>query len=398
MIVSSYRWLLELNLNHTSTTYFTLSSQRTKNSDIMATVSLLQSKQTKNTFLVCILQLKTMPSSAHKEFFWDTGGLPIFCGGYCTSAVTKVIGITLCNTLPIELELNANPNPLLTEGDAAVIYADCLQTDLLKQEKLELSFQAEDLVLVYKPFRKVGKSEKLLHRWLGPIKVLRHTTPVNYEVISATSRGKYEIIQVARMNSFHGATLECQSPQASVSGNTETPRLNHNLSLKRKKQCLKETTRYLMSVEMTCSPPPLLRNRSLEMQHEGLCGTEDLQLDGTLNVSDDILTWGRDEDEHERRLHSVLSRLNKLNLTSNRQDKFKFVGFIFSRNGIEVDPEKIKAVTSLNKPESCEAVRNFLGMANFVRRFVSKFADITAPLRKLRKTQHTSGQLTVKSQ
>ncbi|KZS21838.1 Uncharacterized protein APZ42_011159 [Daphnia magna] len=40
----------------------------------------------------------------------------------------------------------------------------------------------EDLVLVYKPFRKVGKSEKLLHRWLGPFKVLRKTTLVNYEL------------------------------------------------------------------------------------------------------------------------------------------------------------------------------------------------------------------------
>ncbi|KAI9552205.1 hypothetical protein GHT06_022545 [Daphnia sinensis] len=86
----------------------------------------------------------------------------------------------------------------------------------------ELSFQAGDLVLVYKPFRKVGKSEKLLRRWLGPYKVLRQTTPVNYGVISATGRGKADIVHVARMKSFHEATLDWQSPQTAISDNTES--------------------------------------------------------------------------------------------------------------------------------------------------------------------------------
>lgn len=112
-------------------------------------------------------------------------------------------------------------------------------------------------------------------------------------------------------------------------------------------------------------------------------------LDGTLNISDDILVWGKDEKEHEQRLHSVLSRLNSLNVTLNaakcrfRLDKVKFFGFIFSKSGIQADPNKIEAVTSLSRSESCEAVRSFLGMANYVRRFVPGFADITAPLREL---------------
>ncbi|KZR95625.1 Uncharacterized protein APZ42_010543, partial [Daphnia magna] len=74
----------------------------------------------------------------------------------------------------------------------------------------DLSFQSGDLVLVYKPFRKVGKSEKLLHRWLGPFKVLRKTTPVNYEVTSATGRGKTDIVHVIRMKPFFEASNEWQ--------------------------------------------------------------------------------------------------------------------------------------------------------------------------------------------
>ena len=37
----------------------------------------------------------------------------------------------------------------------------------------ETQYGEGDLVLIYKPFRKVGKSEKLLHRWLGPYLVVR---------------------------------------------------------------------------------------------------------------------------------------------------------------------------------------------------------------------------------
>lgn len=64
------------------------------------------------------------------------------------------------------------------------------------------SFKKNDLVLVYKPFRKIGKSEKLLHRWLGPFKVLRQTTPVNYKVQLESGRGKTDIVHVVRMKPF----------------------------------------------------------------------------------------------------------------------------------------------------------------------------------------------------
>ncbi|KAI9558361.1 pol polyprotein [Daphnia sinensis] len=89
--------------------------------------------------------------------------------------------------LPIDLELGADADPLLTEDGATLDYADRLLVELSTAREIEkirmeevknkqkerhdshhrdLSFQAGDLVLVYKPFRKVGKSEKLLHRCL----------------------------------------------------------------------------------------------------------------------------------------------------------------------------------------------------------------------------------------
>lgn len=54
-------------------------------------------------------------------------------------------------------------------------------------------------MLVYKPVGKVGKSLDLLYLGLGLFKVLRQTTPVNYIEISATDRGKPDIVHVTRI-------------------------------------------------------------------------------------------------------------------------------------------------------------------------------------------------------
>ncbi|KZR98076.1 Uncharacterized protein APZ42_006685, partial [Daphnia magna] len=47
----------------------------------------------------------------------------------------------------------------------------------------------------------VGKSEKLLHRWLGPYTVVRQTTPSNYELRLGRTV-KTEIVHVERMKPF----------------------------------------------------------------------------------------------------------------------------------------------------------------------------------------------------
>ena len=43
-------------------------------------------------------------------------------------------------------------------------------------------YEPNDLVLVYKSYRKIRLSEKLLHRFMGPFIVVRQTAPSNYLV------------------------------------------------------------------------------------------------------------------------------------------------------------------------------------------------------------------------
>ena len=125
--------------------------------------------------------------------------------------------------LPIDLELYTDANPLLPQEEANKDYASRMASNLkaarllvsIRMEHVkqrdkkqydekhrEQQFEAGDLVLVYKPFRKVGKAEKLLHRWLGPFRVVRRTTPVNYEVINLSGKGKTDIVHVVSMKPF----------------------------------------------------------------------------------------------------------------------------------------------------------------------------------------------------
>jgi transposase InsO family protein len=65
-------------------------------------------------------------------------------------------------------------------------------------------FQPGEEVLVYKPIRKVGRAEKLLHDWHGPYVVQRKTASLNYEVKQKDKR-KTEIVHVGKMKTFLGS-------------------------------------------------------------------------------------------------------------------------------------------------------------------------------------------------
>lgn len=76
------------------------------------------------------------------------------------------------------------------------------QTETFDANRTELKFQPGNLLLINKPIRKVGRTEKLLHRWLGPYRVIRSTTPVNYEVVLVSVKKKPYIVHVQRMKAF----------------------------------------------------------------------------------------------------------------------------------------------------------------------------------------------------
>ncbi|KAI9552541.1 hypothetical protein GHT06_020390 [Daphnia sinensis] len=77
-------------------------------------------------------------------------------------------------------------------------------------------------VLIYKPVRKIGRAEKLLHRWHGPYVVVRRTTLLNYEVKLADGRArKTEIVHVERFKKF----VDLFTPEAAMPEETASREL-----------------------------------------------------------------------------------------------------------------------------------------------------------------------------
>ena len=112
-------------------------------------------------------------------------------------------------------------------------------------------------------------------------------------------------------------------------------------------------------------------------------------LEGVKNISDDIIVFGANDEEHDRRLESTLERLRDRGLTLN-QDKcvfrarsLKFFGFVISEQGLAPDQSKIDAIRNAPTPTTTSEVRSFLGLVNYCGRFIRDLATISEPLREL---------------
>ena len=61
----------------------------------------------------------------------------------------------------------------------------------------------------------------------------------------------------------------------------------------------------------------------------------------------------------------------------------KYLGLIITPGGIEMDPTKVQTIKNWLPPPGLRDLQKFLGFANFYRRFIRDFSQITAPLNKL---------------
>jgi hypothetical protein len=93
---------------------------------------------------------------------------------------------------------------------------------------------------------------------------------------------------------------------------------------------------------------------------------------------DDILAKSKKEKDHERVLRRLFERLWKYQLKLNLAKclfKVKIgkpVGFVVSGRGIEVDPDKSKAIQEMLAPKTEKEVRSIIGHLNYINRFISQ--------------------------
>ena len=130
---------------------------------------------------------------------------------------------------------------------------------------------------------------------------------------------------------------------------------------------------------------PALWQKAIDQVLEGIPQTECLL--------DDIITTGKNDEEHLANLELILKRCeeNGLRLNVNKcqffQPSVEYCGHVVSARGIHKTDGKINAITNAPKPENASQLRSFLGLVNYYQKFLADPATTLHPLNNLLRKQ-----------
>lgn len=109
------------------------------------------------------------------------------------------------------------------------------------------------------------------------------------------------------------------------------------------------------------------------------------------------LVWGEGTSQHDANLRKVLQRAREIGLQLTpkkckfRCDQVPYVGHLFTKTGLKPDEAKATAIKDMPAPDSPEALWRFVGMVNYLHKFISNLSEKTAPPRELlRRDTHWS--------
>ena len=112
-------------------------------------------------------------------------------------------------------------------------------------------------------------------------------------------------------------------------------------------------------------------------------------LPGVTGIADDMVIFGRNEEEHDRNLILFLETTRKNGLVLNKKklqfkkEEVSFFGHRWNSTGISPDPKKTESILKMQFPPDKETMHSFLGLVNFLNRYTPRLAELCSPLRKL---------------
>ena len=129
--------------------------------------------------------------------------------------------------------------------------------------------------------------------------------------------------------------------------------------------------------------------KSASEQYQNIIGNLFREEPNICNISDDILVYGKNKQEHSAALHRCLTILKENGLTINREkcvfekESIQFFGYVISKDGIRPTKEKVDDVRNFPSPENVKELRSFLGLINYLGKFIPDLATECEPLRVL---------------
>ena len=132
---------------------------------------------------------------------------------------------------------------------------------------------------------------------------------------------------------------------------------------------------------------PEVWQRKMREHIEGLKGVEVIADDFVIvGYGDTPTEWQAD---HDRNVRAFLDRCRERNLKLNKnkarlkQHEVPFIGHILTPQGLKPDPCKVKAIVDMPDPTDAQSLRRFLGMVNYLAKFLPRLSEETEVLRKL---------------
>ncbi|XP_048747335.2 uncharacterized protein K02A2.6-like [Ostrea edulis] len=113
------------------------------------------------------------------------------------------------------------------------------------------------------------------------------------------------------------------------------------------------------------------------------------KIEGCDVIMDDILIWGKSVQQHNERLERVLKAVRHEKIKLNKKkckiqmNEVKYMGHIFGEDGLKTCNDRIKAISEFPEPTNVKELQRFLGMVNYIGKFIQNQATITEPLREL---------------
>ena len=124
-------------------------------------------------------------------------------------------------------------------------------------------------------------------------------------------------------------------------------------------------------------------------------------LKGCITIHDNLLVFGKDEDEHNRNMAGMLERAKEkgVNLKLAKSmicaAEVKWFGRVYSAAGVSADPDKIDHIVWEGRPETIKDVRSLLQATAYNTKYGFDhhedltYKEVTAPLRQLLEKEAT---------